>query len=62
MEQQESWMHQIRELASPIEKTEYEVYKREAQVKKLQAQLKLKALAEGIKPYDRDWETIYEKY
>ena len=32
-----------------MEKTEYEVYKCEAEVKKLQAQLKLKALAEGIK-------------
>ena len=43
MEQQENWMHQIRSLAPTMEKTEYEVYKCEAEVKKLQAQLKLKA-------------------
>ena len=49
MEQQENWMHQIRSLAPTMEKTEYEVYKCEAEVKKLQAQLKLKALGEGIK-------------
>ena len=49
MEQQENWMHQIRSLAPTMEKIEYEVYKCEAEVKKLQAQLKLKALAEGIK-------------
>ena len=49
MEQQENWMHQIRSLAPTMEQTEYEVHKCEAKVKKLQAQLKLKALAEGIK-------------
>tara|TARA_R100000426_G_C4820396_1_gene110208 strand:- start:861 stop:1196 length:336 start_codon:yes stop_codon:yes gene_type:complete len=49
MEQHESWMHKIRSLAPTIESTEYEVYKCEAEVKKLQAQLKLQALGEGIK-------------
>ena len=46
---EESWMHQIRKLAPLIEKTEYEVFKCEAEVKKLQATLKLKALADGVK-------------
>ena len=49
MEQQESWMHKIRDLAPDIEDKEYQVYKCEAEVKKLQAQLKLEALGEGIK-------------
>ena len=46
---EESWLHQIRKLAPLIEKTEYEVFKCEAEVKKLQATLKLKALADGVK-------------
>ena len=45
----ENWMHKIRELAVLIEKTEYDVLKSEAEVKKLQAILKVKALGEGIK-------------
>jgi len=45
----ENWMHKIRELAPLIEKTEYEVFKSEAEVKKLQAILKVRALGEGIK-------------
>mgnify|MGYP001182478088 FL=1 len=45
----ENWMHKIRELAPLIEKTEYEVLKSEALVKKTQALLKVKALGEGIK-------------
>jgi|TARA_R110000772_G_scaffold202207_1_gene312509 hypothetical protein len=49
MEQVENWMHQIRSLAPTMEKTEYEVYKCEAEVKKLQATLKLQALATGMK-------------
>ena len=49
MEQQESWMHKIRDLGPDIEDKEYQVYKCEAEVKKLQAQLKLEALGEGIK-------------
>ena len=49
MEQQESWMHKIRDLAPDIEDKEYQVYKCVAEVKKLQAQLKLQALGEGIK-------------
>jgi hypothetical protein len=34
MEQQESWMHKIRDLAPDIEDKEYQVYKCEAEVKK----------------------------
>jgi|TARA_R110002051_G_scaffold40035_1_gene83672 hypothetical protein len=49
MEQVENWMHKIRSLAPTMEKTEYEVYKCEAEVKKLQATLKLQALATGMK-------------
>ena len=48
-EQVESWMHQIRTLAPLIEKTEYLVFQNEADVKKLLATLKLKALADGMK-------------
>lgn len=48
-EQVESWMHQIRTLAPLIEKIEYLVFKNEADVKKLLAILKLKALADGMK-------------
>lgn len=48
-EQVESWMHQIRTLAPLIEKTEYLVFKNEADVKQLLAVLKLKALATGMK-------------
>ena len=48
---EESWMHQIRNLAPLIEKTEYEVFKCEAEVKKLQATLKLKALGDGVKTH-----------
>ena len=48
---EESWMHQIRRLAPLIEKTEYEVFKCEAEVKKLQATLKLKALGDGVKTH-----------
>lgn len=49
MEQEESWMHRIRSLAPVIEKTEYEVFRCEAEVKKLLATLKLKALGRGVK-------------
>ena len=49
MEQEENWMHKIRGLAPLIEKTEIQVVKCEAQVKKLQATLKLQALATGMK-------------
>ena len=48
-EQTESWMHQIRTLAPLIEKTEYLVFKNEADVKKLLATLKLKALADALR-------------
>ena len=49
MEQVENWMHKIRSLAPTMEKTEYEVYKCEAEVQKLEAPLKLQALATGMK-------------
>ena len=45
----ENWMHKIRELAPLIEKCEYSVLKSDAEVKKLQAILKVQALGEGIK-------------
>jgi len=45
----ESWMHQIRKLAPLIEKTERELFRCEAEVKRLCATLKLTALAEGRK-------------
>lgn len=46
---EETWMHHIRQLAPLIEKTEYEVIKCDAEVKKLLATLKLKALSTGVK-------------
>tara|TARA_R110002020_G_scaffold363669_4_gene575971 strand:- start:2255 stop:2596 length:342 start_codon:yes stop_codon:yes gene_type:complete len=46
---EESWMHQMRKLAPLIEKTEYEVVKCDAEVKKLLATSKLKALSNGVK-------------
>jgi hypothetical protein len=49
VEIEESWQERIRQLAPLIEKTEYEVFKCEAEVKKLQATLKLKALGDGVK-------------
>ena len=49
VEVEESWMQKIREIAPVIEKTEYEVFRCDAEVKKLHAQLKVKALGEGIK-------------
>ena len=45
----ESWMHQIRKLAPLIEKTERELFRCEAEVKRLSATLKLTALGEGRK-------------
>jgi hypothetical protein len=45
----ESWMHKIRKLAPLIEKTERELFRYEAEVKRLCATLKLKALGEGRK-------------
>jgi len=49
MQQEETWMHKIRSIAPIIEKTEYEVFRCDAEVKKLLAILKLKALANGNK-------------
>jgi hypothetical protein len=46
---EESWMQQIRNIAPIIEKTEYEVFKCEAEVKKLHATLKMQALGSGMK-------------
>jgi hypothetical protein len=46
---EESWMHEIRKLAPVIEKTEHEVFKCDAEAKRLLATLKLKALARGNK-------------
>lgn len=51
MDIEETWMHQIRTLAPVMEKTEYQVFKCDAQVKKLLATLKLKALANGNKTH-----------
>jgi|TARA_R110000751_G_scaffold21177_1_gene61127 hypothetical protein len=66
MEQEENWMHKIRSLAPLIEKIEIEVVTCEAKVKKLQATLKLQALAQGIKTtsaqetYADSQESLYE--
>ena len=43
VEVEESWMQKIREIAPVIEKTEYEVFRCDAEVKKLHATLKMKA-------------------
>ena len=48
-QQQENWMHEIRSLAPVIEKAEFEVFKTDADVKKIFAMLKTRALAEGHK-------------
>lgn len=42
-------MTKIREYAPKIQKAEYDVHRTEADVKKISAQLKMKAMAEGIK-------------
>jgi|TARA_R100000664_G_scaffold12703_1_gene20415 hypothetical protein len=49
VEIEESWMQKIRDIAPVIEKTEYEVFKCEAEVKKLHATLKMQALSDGMK-------------
>jgi|TARA_R100000030_G_scaffold69570_1_gene53314 hypothetical protein len=48
-EQIELWMDRIRKLAPVIEKAEYELIVAEADVKKINAKLKMKALSEGFK-------------
>ena len=48
-QQQENWMHEIRSLAPVIEKAEYELFKSEADVKKIFAVLKTKAMSMGHK-------------
>ena len=48
-QQQENWMHEIRSLGPVIEKAEFEVFKTDADVKKIFAMLKTRALAEGHK-------------
>jgi len=45
----EKWMHKIRGIAESIQRAEYEIHLNEANLKKLYAQLKIKALAEGHK-------------
>ena len=46
---EESYAHRIRNMAETFEKVEHELVKCDAEVKKLHAQLKVKALGEGIK-------------
>ena len=41
----ENWQHEIRKLAPLIEKAMYHVHEKEADVKQLQAKLKLRAVA-----------------
>jgi hypothetical protein len=48
-EQEESWMDRIRNLAPVIEKAEVEVFTAEAEVKRILALLKTKAMGEGFK-------------
>ena len=48
-QQQENWMQEIRSLAPVIEKAEYELFKSEADVKKIFAVLKTKAMSMGHK-------------
>jgi hypothetical protein len=48
-ELREKWMHKIRALAPVIEKAEYEIHLNEAEVKRMYAKLKMKALGEGCK-------------
>tara|TARA_Y100001938_G_C8084700_1_gene431253 strand:- start:1159 stop:1500 length:342 start_codon:yes stop_codon:yes gene_type:complete len=45
----ELWIHQIRKLAEPIKQAEYQILVCDADIKKLQAQLKTTALANGNK-------------
>ena len=45
----ENWQHEIRKLALLIEQDMYQVHEKEADVKKLQATLKLRAIDMGIK-------------
>lgn len=45
----ESWQHKIRSIAPAIVKAEFAVYKADADIKLLQAQLELKASSFGIK-------------
>ena len=49
MDNEELWMHKIRVLGPLFEKTERELSRCDAEVKQLQATLKLKALGEGKK-------------
>ena len=48
-DQQELWIDKIRRLAPVIEKAEYELHRTKADEKRIMAQLKAKALAEGHK-------------
>ena len=46
---QENWQHEIRNLVPLIEQAMYQVHEKDAEVKKLQATLKLEAMDKGIK-------------
>ncbi len=65
-QQQENWMQEIRSLAPVIEKAEYELFKTEADVKKIFALLKTKAMSEGHKTntaqetYAENQEELYQ--
>jgi hypothetical protein len=48
-EAQEKWMHRIRALAPQLQQAENDVFVAEANLKRLLAQLKLKATAEGCR-------------
>jgi len=48
-EQNEQWQHRIRDFAPKIRDAKISVFKSEADVKKLQAQLELTAMANGAK-------------
>jgi len=45
----ESWEHKIRGIAPKLQEAEYKVFKSEADVKKISAQLKLRAMSTGAK-------------
>lgn len=49
MEEQELWIHKIRQLAKPIREAEYHIHKCDADIKRLLAKLKLVAMSQGNK-------------
>ena len=58
----ENWQHMIRKLAPLIEDAMVQVHTKEAEVKQLQAVLKLKALDSGIKTNSGTRKITFEKY